>query len=150
MKKIEICDLLEQKANIFDRFLVSTQSLRDASDFQKEREGIEQLIKDRRRYIDAIKGIDSQVETLQRDCPDLVSPLPYEARQRVSKLFKSIGDVAEKAQHISREYEEKLAILREEIKAQIVSTRHSQAGIGRSRADRAYSLGKAKFLDIKL
>ena len=149
MKAHNICDLLEQKLDVFGGFLGATRELKDIPDFQDNRKGIALLLRERQRCINEIDKIDFRIKAIQRENPSLIEQVPNETRERMTKLAAMIGDIATEAGRITRECEEAFILWHGDMQNQMTHIRQGRKGI-HGHAGKAYRIRKPKFFDITL
>ena len=141
----DLCSLLEQKLNTFKDFLSATVLLKEAA-VSEDVEDIESLIEKRRSYIKAIDRIDCGIKKISG--VRITSPLA-ETRKGIELLSKAIGNTAENAARLNREFETILKSKHGDLRKRISEMSRNQAGI------KGYAGGKQRkeqprFLDIRL
>lgn len=145
----KLCDLLEQKLDVFKGFLSATMSLKELSESDSDMENIVLFIDKRQNCINTIDKIDREVNGIIKKRPPLISSLPGKDRESIKAFINAINDTASKAAHVNREIEMMLRLSHVDIKNRLKKAGHTRNGV-KGYASKNYEKHVPRFLDVRL
>jgi hypothetical protein len=136
-----LCELLEQKIDIFKDFISATACLKDMIE-QHNVEAVEMMFARRHDYTTFIDRVDDAIRRFREENPSYEAP---ETRKRIQSLTKILENVIGKTLRLNQDCEAAAEDELDKLRNDLSGLSHSQKGFTGYRG----KSGEPRFLDVK-